>query len=75
MTFVNDIQKADGGLFERISTNFSAYRATRRERIAQNRVYAQTLRELRSLSNRDLADIGISQYSIEAIAHEAAYGK
>ncbi len=38
------------------------------------RVYKQTKRELDGLSDRELADIGISRWMINEIAHEAAIG-
>ena len=37
-------------------------------------VYVRTLDELLSMSDYDLADLGISRLSIKDIAHEAAYG-
>ncbi len=43
--------------------------------IAQRRVYAQTVAELNQLNDRELADLGISRFSIAEVAHEAAYGK
>jgi uncharacterized protein YjiS (DUF1127 family) len=38
----------------------------------ERRAYLETLHELQVLSDRDLADIGISRGDIERIAHEAA---
>ena len=43
--------------------------------INQRRVYTRTVTELNSLSDRDLADLGISRLGIIEIAREAAYGK
>lgn len=43
--------------------------------LARRAVYNQTVRELQSLSSRDLSDLGISHYNIADIAREAAYGK
>lgn len=45
------------------------------ERLAKRSVYATTVRELQSLSNRELADLGISRSSISSIAYEHAYLK
>lgn len=42
---------------------------------AQYRAYAETLAELHAMSDRDLADIGISRVSIRDVAREAVYGK
>ena len=40
---------------------------------AQRRAYRQTYQELESLSDRDLADLGISAAQIPFIAREAAH--
>lgn len=45
------------------------------ENRARRAVYRQTLRELNTLSNRDLEDLGISRSMVTRLAHEAAYGK
>lgn len=42
--------------------------------IADWRLYRQTLSELNAMTDRDLADIGVSRLSIRDIAREAAYG-
>ncbi|UWQ21110.1 DUF1127 domain-containing protein [Jannaschia sp. W003] len=55
---------------ERVEARLAEYRVHR----AKQRVYRQTFNELASLSDRDLADLGIARSSIRAIAHEAAYG-
>lgn len=39
------------------------------------RIYRTTLNELRALTGRDLADLGIHQSQIRAIALDAAYGQ
>jgi len=44
------------------------------QRAGQAAVYRQTVRELQSLGNRDLADLGIHRSEIRRIATEAAYG-
>lgn len=46
-----------------------------RARFAQYRVYRATLNELRELSNRELADLGLSRSMLKGIALEAAYGE
>ena len=38
------------------------------------KLYRHTLAELSQLSDRELADLGLSRHSIETVAHEAAYG-
>ncbi|SFJ19097.1 DUF1127 domain-containing protein [Celeribacter neptunius] len=70
MAYANDIQSAApasasfGGLFKSLA-----------ERVARYRVYRETTLELSGLSDRDLADLGLSRASIKAIAYEAAYGQ
>ncbi|WP_299820088.1 DUF1127 domain-containing protein [uncultured Jannaschia sp.] len=46
-----------------------------RAELAKRRVYRTTQKELSALSDRDLADLGISRASIRAISLEAAYGQ
>lgn len=41
---------------------------------ARRVIYRQTVRELNALTNRDLADLGISRAMISRLAHEAAWG-
>lgn len=41
----------------------------------RRRLFNQTVRELNTLSNRELADLGIHASMIKQIAAEAAYGK
>ncbi|MCJ7872529.1 DUF1127 domain-containing protein [Marinovum sp. 2_MG-2023] len=42
-------------------------------RVAQYRVYRDTLHELQMLSVRELNDLGVSQSEIRRVAYEAAY--
>ncbi|MFD0980821.1 DUF1127 domain-containing protein [Tropicimonas aquimaris] len=46
-----------------------------RTRLAQYRLYRQTVRELSSLSDRNLADLGLSRSMIRGVARETAYAK
>ncbi len=41
---------------------------------AQRLVYRQTIKELRSLTKRELYDLGIDESMITSVASEAAYG-
>jgi uncharacterized protein YjiS (DUF1127 family) len=43
--------------------------------LARRAIYAQTLKELQSLTDRELVDLGISPQSIHDIAAQAAYGR
>ena len=71
MTAFNITLPANGAFADRVS----AFRANLSDRLAKRKVYLTTLRELQSLSNRDLADLGLSRSAIKSIALEAAYGK
>ena len=67
MALVTDIRSDD--------TGFAHLVATLRDTIARRKVYRQTLRELKSLSGRELEDLGMHRSMITRIATEAAYGK
>jgi len=41
------------------------------EKRAKHQIYARTVRELEALTDRELADIGISRLDINAVAHSA----
>ncbi len=71
MAYANTTRVAGLGLVER----FNTFRADLAVRRAKQNVYRTTMAELAAMSDRDLADIGIARGSIEAIAHEAAYGR
>jgi uncharacterized protein YjiS (DUF1127 family) len=51
------------GLLARISKSFADYR-----------MFRQTLDELDSLNDRELADLGMSRLSVRDIAHQSVYG-
>lgn len=71
MAYVNTTRATGFGLIERIAE----FRAAAAEAAAKRKVYRQTVNELSALSNRELADLGLSRSGIKAIAMEAAYGK
>ncbi|MEM6595637.1 MAG: DUF1127 domain-containing protein [Pseudomonadota bacterium] len=56
-------------IFDRVRAIF----ADLTERAARAKVYRTTLGELKELSNRELADLGIHRSEIKRIAYEAAY--
>ncbi|MEM1237674.1 MAG: DUF1127 domain-containing protein [Pseudomonadota bacterium] len=58
-------------LFGRIGATVSEAR----DAWARYSMYRSTLNELMDLSDRELADLGVSRFNITAVAHEAAYGK
>lgn len=59
-----NLGRAHGGLFSQLGAA-----------LARRRLYSRTLAELRQLSDRELADLGISRLSLTEVAREAAYGK
>jgi uncharacterized protein YjiS (DUF1127 family) len=71
MAYVNTSRVARKGLVDRLV----ALKDDVSTALQQRRVYARTVAELNALTERELADLGISRLSIPAIAHEAAYGK
>lgn len=71
MAYVNSSRAASFSLADR----FSGYVAQFKASLARRAVYNQTVRELVILSDRELADLGISRHDILAVAREAAYGK
>lgn len=70
MAYVNATRSATAGLADRIS----ALVVDLKEGLRRRRIYKQTVRELNSLSSRELADLGIHRAMITRIALEAAYG-
>ena len=61
--------------FPSLSDRFAALRAQIDDMIARRKLYNSTFDELDSLTDRELADVGISRSVIAVIAREAAYGK
>ena len=61
----------NSSVFDRISAFFAGI-ADNRRRYSQ---YRQTLRELDSLSDRELNDLGLHRAMIEQVSLDAAYGK
>ncbi|WP_282026939.1 DUF1127 domain-containing protein [Limimaricola cinnabarinus] len=58
--------------FNTEANGLTAITARLKAAIARNRVYRQTQRELSLLTDRDLADLGISRSAITQIARDAA---
>jgi len=69
MAYVNT--NVSSSVLSRVLAATSGITAALRKR----QVYLSTQRELNSLSNRDLSDLGIHRSMIAEIAREAAYGK
>jgi uncharacterized protein YjiS (DUF1127 family) len=71
MTYVNSTRIARNGLMDRLA----ALKDTIATALNQRRLYSATIRELSALSDRELADLGMSRLSIYEVAREAAFGK
>lgn len=71
MAYVNSTRTGSVALGDRFGTVLQALRLA----IHRRGVFARTRNELNALSDRDLADLGITRAMIDAVAHEAAYGK
>lgn len=71
MAYINSSRAASFSLADRFSGVLAQFKAS----FARRAVYNQTVRELVVLSDRELADLGISRADIRTVALEAAYGK
>ena len=71
MAYVSSTTHTHGSIVERFSSVMKNLMASMERR----RIYNQTIRELRSLSTRELADLGLNREMITRVALEAAYGK
>lgn len=71
MAYVNTTRAAQSSVSDRFSGLFAGISAM----IQRRRVYDRTIRELRELTDRELADLGIARSLISEIARAAAYGK
>ncbi|MGR3464733.1 DUF1127 domain-containing protein [Limimaricola sp.] len=69
MAYTTDTRSA--GLGQRIA----ALRASLADRAAKSKIYRSTYNELQALTDRDLADLGISRSMIKRIAIEASEAK
>lgn len=69
MALANEIR-----IGEQTRTGKAGFVRSLQDAIARRKVYRETVRELRQLSNRDLNDLGISASMITRVANEAAYG-
>jgi uncharacterized protein YjiS (DUF1127 family) len=71
MAYVNTTRANEVSASSRFAGLFAGFSAM----IARRRVYDRTVRELSTLTDRELSDLGIVRSLIGAIAREAAYGK
>ena len=71
MAYVNTHRESNGS----VAGWFGDVLAKWNEARARRAIYVNARAELQSMTDRDLADIGVSRVQIEDLAHEAAYGK
>lgn len=71
MAFVNSTRIGTESFAER----FAALVKTVKTAVQRRQVYAQTLRELNGLTDRELSDLDINRSMVRRIALDAAYGK
>jgi uncharacterized protein YjiS (DUF1127 family) len=65
----NSNSASRGGFFARVEALMIDVRA----RLARRRLYKQTFNELAQLSDRELADLGLSRCDLRRLAWQAAY--
>lgn len=70
MTDLTQSHVAPTGLSARISAAWTGLG----ERLAKYRLYRQSVEELAQLTDRDLADIGLTRAALRASVREAIYG-
>jgi uncharacterized protein YjiS (DUF1127 family) len=70
MAYASTIQTSDTANLGRITAAVKEIAF----RVSRYRIYRTTLNELGALSNRELADLGLSRANLRSIAYEAAYG-
>ncbi|WP_296765271.1 DUF1127 domain-containing protein [Sediminimonas sp.] len=70
MAHVTDIRAPRSALVDRISAMLKSLA----ERHARYAAFRETVSELSELSDRELADIGLSRTQIRSVAMEHAYG-
>ncbi|PZQ97203.1 MAG: hypothetical protein DI533_14870 [Cereibacter sphaeroides] len=71
MAYVNASRAASGSFSDRLN----ALLASLKEAAVRRQMYTRTYRELNSLTERELGDLGIHRSMIREISLEAAYGK
>ncbi|QJF53135.1 DUF1127 domain-containing protein [Roseobacter ponti] len=62
-------------VLERVLAGSASYFAGAAQRHARNRIYRTTLAELSALSDREIADLGLSRPDFRNIAWEAAVAR
>lgn len=68
MTEATYVRSHEGGLLARIE----ALLVAGAQLLRRHRIYSRTRAELSALTDRELADLGISRFDIDRVAREAA---
>lgn len=71
MAFLTDTFSVQGTMGDKIATLWAHLVEAR----AKRKIYTRTVRELSSLSTRELNDLGINYSMIRTLAYQAAYSK
>lgn len=71
MAYVNTTRIAANGFTDRLAGMVKTIKTA----VQRRQIYAQTLRELNGLTDRELADLDINRSMVRRIALDAAYGK
>lgn len=69
MAYVTSAPTNGLNLAARLSAAYEGFKANRKRRAA----YAETVRELSSLTNRELWDLGLDRNDIERVAYDHVY--
>ncbi len=75
MAFFTDTNHRDAGMMELATSSLSHWLSGVSETMARRRIARTTYSELASLSDRELADLGMARSQLRRIACEAAQGK
>ncbi|QYZ70387.1 DUF1127 domain-containing protein [Neotabrizicola shimadae] len=70
MAYVNNTRTASPALSSEVGGIFKSIKVA----LERRAVFSRTVRELNGLTDRELADLGISRVSIRDVAAQAAYG-
>lgn len=71
MAFVTSHQSSPAAFFDRVSAAMSSFKQARLDQ----RMFRKTLAELRSLSDRELQDLGLSRSNLFEVAQQSVYKK
>lgn len=70
MAYISNISAVKSGA---LGLRLRNWTASIGQRLADHRMYVRTFRELEALSDRDLADMGLTRASLPEIARGAVY--